>query len=61
MSLYQDHLGNIWIGTYGQGVIIYNPKTKITKQLLGESSESGTVVKIIQDKRGLIWVGTYAN
>jgi ligand-binding sensor domain-containing protein/serine phosphatase RsbU (regulator of sigma subunit) len=61
LSLYQDYLENIWIGTYGQGVIVYNPRTKFTKQLLGESSESGTVVKIIQDKRGLIWVGTYAN
>jgi ligand-binding sensor domain-containing protein len=61
LSLYQDNLANIWIGTYGQGVIVYNPKTKFTKQLLGESSESGTVVKIIQDKRGIIWIGTYAN
>jgi ligand-binding sensor domain-containing protein/serine phosphatase RsbU (regulator of sigma subunit) len=61
LSLYQDRLENIWIGTYGQGVIVYNPKTKLTRQLLGETAESGTIVKIIQDKKGIIWIGTYAN
>ena len=61
LSLYQDRSENIWIGTYGQGVIVYNPKTKLTRQLLGETAESGTIVKIIQDKKGIIWIGTYAN
>jgi ligand-binding sensor domain-containing protein/serine phosphatase RsbU (regulator of sigma subunit) len=59
LSLCEDKDKNIWIGTYGQGVIIFNPKTKQTKKLLGESYAYGTVTKIIQDKNGVIWLALY--
>ncbi len=61
LSLFEDIEGNIWIGTYGQGVIIYNPETKSTRRILGDSSGNGTITKIIQDTHGVIWVATYAS
>ena len=32
-SLFEDSKGYIWIGTYGSGVAIYNPKTDLFKHL----------------------------
>ncbi len=59
LSLLEDHDGNIWIGSYGQGIVIYNPKNKSTKNLLADKYLGGTVMKIIQSKNGVIWVATY--
>lgn len=58
LSLLEDKEGRIWIGCYGQGIIIYNPKTKTSKRILSDNSKMGTITKIIQDKNGTIWAGT---
>ncbi|MES2514790.1 MAG: two-component regulator propeller domain-containing protein, partial [Bacteroidota bacterium] len=58
LSLLEDLEGNIWIGTYGQGIIIYNPKTKKSQKILSDNSKVGTITKIIQDKNGTVWAGT---
>ncbi len=59
LSLFEDKTGNIWIGSYGQGIIVYNPVTKTEKKLLADKNLGGTVMKIIQDKNDVIWVATY--
>lgn len=59
LSLLEDNLGNIWIGSYGQGIIVYNPSTKKEIKLLADKNLGGTVMKIIQDHSGVIWVATY--
>jgi serine phosphatase RsbU (regulator of sigma subunit)/sugar lactone lactonase YvrE len=59
LSLLEDNQGNIWIGSYGQGIIVYNPNTKKDIKLLADKNFGGTVMKIIQDKTGMIWVATY--
>ncbi|MES2567118.1 MAG: two-component regulator propeller domain-containing protein [Bacteroidota bacterium] len=59
LSLLEDNLGNIWIGSYGQGIIVYNPNTKKEIKLLADKNLGGTVMKIIQDQSGVIWVATY--
>ncbi|MBC7693975.1 MAG: SpoIIE family protein phosphatase [Burkholderiales bacterium] len=59
LSLLEDKEGNIWIGSYGQGVVVYNPTTKKETKLLADKNFGGTVMKIIQDKSGVIWVATY--
>ncbi|MES2763922.1 MAG: two-component regulator propeller domain-containing protein [Bacteroidota bacterium] len=59
LSMLEDNRGNIWIGTYGQGIIVYNPTTKKDIKLLADKNLGGTVMKIIQDQAGVIWVATY--
>ncbi len=59
LSLLEDSEGNIWIGSYGQGIVVYNPTTKKETKLLADKNFGGTVMKIIQDKSGVIWVATY--
>lgn len=59
LSLFEDKNGNIWIGSYGQGIIVYNPNTKKELKLLADKNLGGTVMKIIQDHNGAIWVATY--
>ncbi len=59
LSLLEDNQGNIWIGSYGQGIIIYNPITKKETKILADKNFGGTVMKMIQDKSGIVWVATY--
>ncbi len=59
LSLLEDNQGNIWIGSYGQGIIVYNPVTKKETKLLADKNFGGTVMKMIQDKSGAVWVATY--
>ena len=59
LSLLEDNVGNIWIGSYGQGIIIYNPITKKETKILADKNFGGTVMKMIQDKSGIVWVATY--
>ncbi|MBS1635287.1 MAG: SpoIIE family protein phosphatase [Bacteroidetes bacterium] len=59
LTLLEDSRGNLWIGTYGQGVIMYNRATKTFKKLLADANLGGSVMKIIESKNGTIWVGTY--
>ncbi len=54
--LYQDNKGNLWIGTIGGGINIYNSTfLSINKKngLIGKS-----VYSITQDKNGAIWAST---
>ena len=56
-SLCQDKKGNIWVGTVGGGISIYNGVgfKNISKD---EGLAGNTVYSIIQDKAGNIWAGT---
>ncbi|MFZ6799107.1 two-component regulator propeller domain-containing protein [Undibacterium sp. Di24W] len=53
----------IWLGTYGKGVVIVNSTTLESKRLLHEASRStsladNSVWSIFRDRSGLIWVGS---
>ncbi len=61
LSLMEDLEGRIWIGTFGQGIIIYDPKTNASKKVLGGNDLGGTVLKIIQTKNGAVWAGTFGD
>ncbi|WP_081216064.1 hybrid sensor histidine kinase/response regulator [Pseudoalteromonas luteoviolacea] len=58
-ALTADTHGNLWIGTYKNGVYIYNPKTNNFKHLDGSFGLSHPeVLTIYKDKSQNIWVGT---
>ncbi len=65
-SLLKDDNGNLWIGTDGGGLSIYNTRTqKITpfKKALSSDTPSWNpkaILRIFKDSRGLIWIGTYS-
>lgn len=53
----EDKIGNIWLGTTGEGVYLYNGNTftQITKL---EGLQSNCVYSLLEDNKGVIWIGT---
>lgn len=62
-ALLEDRSGNIWIGTYGRGVIRYNPSTKSYKSYVDVQPNYGGLISfyinsIYEDVNQDIWIGT---
>ena len=58
MCLYEDKLGQIWVGTDGGGIYILN-KDSIVKKLSTQDGLAGNVIfKISQDKKENFWICT---
>ena len=59
-SLYEDKHGNIWIGTYNDGISILNISTGLYTRLSKKNSglSNNIVYCITADRNGNIWVGT---
>lgn len=64
-SLMQDSNGNIWFGTWGEGLYRFNPasetfsKIEIKPFAGGESNvDYDVILDICQDREGSVWVGT---
>lgn len=63
-SFHEDHEGNVWIGTDGGGLNIYDPVSESFQYILSSSSEMGSlssnaIYVIYQDHTGIVYVGTY--
>jgi hypothetical protein len=53
----QDKTGNLWFGTTGEGVYMYDGRT--FKQFTAKDGLAGnTIWSMLEDKRGHIWFGT---
>jgi ligand-binding sensor domain-containing protein len=65
----EDHAGNIWIGTNGEGVNIYSPQTKRFLKFAPEQQAekdrilpiNGYIRAIEEDQQGNIWIGSYGS
>ena len=58
-TLCLDDDGNLWVGTYKNGVFVYNDKLKSFTHLNSKEGLSHPeVLEIIKEKNGDIWVGT---
>ncbi|HWY33215.1 MAG TPA: two-component regulator propeller domain-containing protein, partial [Nitrosopumilaceae archaeon] len=56
-SLFEEKNGDLWIGTYGQGIFRY--KDGNFSQYTTDNNLSGNIVfAVFQDNTGLIWIGT---
>lgn len=53
----QDKNGNLWFGTTGEGVFLYDGKdfTQFTRK---DGLSSNSILSILEDKSGNIWFGT---
>ncbi len=56
-SLYEDSKGNIWIGTFSNG-LIYRNNQSFNYFTEKEGLAGHTIFSILEDKRGEIWLGT---
>jgi len=62
-SVYQDHYGNIWAGTYSEGLNMIDEKNNKTIRFKSkpgdiESLSSNSITVIFEDHLGILWIGT---
>ncbi len=56
LSIFEDHEGQIWIGTFLGGLSRYNPNNKDIEVVLDSASYS--VQDIVEPSPGILWLGT---
>lgn len=57
-SVVEDRKGQIWIGTWEQGLLRYNPQEELYHTYEGINPGNSAHV-IFQDEAGNIWIGTW--
>jgi len=63
-DIFEDREGNIWVGTSGSGLSIYNRALDNFKRYQSNPDDSTSlshkhVKSIFQDMEGIVWIGTY--
>lgn len=58
LSLYKDKYGVLWIGTFGDGVLCFDPDTKEKRWLTEQDGLSNNSVISIDGQNGHIWLAT---
>jgi len=63
ITITQDHSGLIWFGTYGHGLVAFDPKTGHSKFYRHVPSDpkslsSDSVYRVLVSRSGVLWVGT---
>ncbi len=66
LSVYQDPLGRLWVGTRGGGLHWYNSQTQDFTVFRNEAGNpyslaNNIVRSVYQDRQGILWVGTSGN
>ncbi len=65
-KVFQDSKGNIWMGTINEGVIFYDKKNQLFKELRHDSKNANSISNdagiytFCEDKEGKIWIGNYS-
>ena len=57
-SILEDNKHNIWLGTNGSGIIVYDFQEKKYIQVESEAIRNAIVINLFQDSKGTIWAGT---
>ncbi|SDK67648.1 Signal transduction histidine kinase [Pedobacter sp. ok626] len=58
----EDNAGNIWIGSYGSGIAVFNPHSNkfIVYSKANSKLPNDLTMSILKDRLGNIWVGTFS-
>ena len=63
-KLVEDNVGHIWIGTYGNGIDVLNPRNHHVRHYGAGSVEpsiaSNVILDLYKDTNGDVWIGTMA-
>jgi ligand-binding sensor domain-containing protein/signal transduction histidine kinase len=64
-AITEDGNGNLWFGTMGKGLMVFNRQTGQLVSYKSNSSDPGTIgsnfiIRLFTDHAGRVWVGTYA-
>ena len=54
----EDRHGNLWLGTYGQGLLCFGPSAICERFTTSEGLSHNAVRALWEDREGSIWVGT---
>ncbi len=58
-TVYEDNIGNIWVGTKSSGLSLFDRnKKKFIQKTTTSQISSNSVYQIIEDDRGRLWLGT---
>ena len=57
-ALCQDHVGDIWIGTLGKGLVRIAPDGATTTYRASDILPDNTVLSVFEDREQNLWVGT---
>jgi len=65
-SITEDKFGFLWIGTWGNGVIRFNPVNNTALHLYNKPDDINSisfnrVTRVMTSKDGTIWIGTFGN
>jgi len=62
LALTLDSRAQLWVGTYQNGLFVYNPENDSYKQMIAGNNagnlSSNDIFFIKEDSKGLIWIGT---
>jgi ligand-binding sensor domain-containing protein/signal transduction histidine kinase/DNA-binding response OmpR family regulator len=59
-AIHEDKFNNLWIGTEGGGLLLFDRKThKITRYIDSDGLPSNSILNILEDQAGELWCSTY--
>jgi ligand-binding sensor domain-containing protein len=63
LSILEDAVGGLWIGTRGEGLFLLEPQSEQVTVFLHEEEDPqslghNTVKSLFEDQRGVLWIGT---
>lgn len=60
-NFYVENPERVWLGTDGNGLVEFNPKTESFKRIPKQEDDLNNIYSIVDDKEGNIWITTEKN